>query len=280
MRLGRLLALAIAVAVALPAEAGVLDRIRTSGTLNLGYRQDAAPLSYLDEKKEPAGYTVLVCEAVAERLAQDLGVPALKVEWTATTASDGFDAVAAGKIDILCGAATITLTRREKVDFSLPVFVDGAAVMLPKGASTEFDALAGKKIGVHAATTTEASLKATLAAKGMQSEVVAFDSHQAGLAALEDGAIDAYFGDQSILFGLFFESDMSEGLVVSENTLTVEKQGLALPRGDTDFRLAVDRAVSALFTEGKMAAFFAETFRGARPGIGLQALYLLGPDQP
>lgn len=280
MRLGLALALATAVATALPADAGVLDRIRTSGTLNLGYRQDAAPLSYLDENKAPAGYTILVCEGVAERLADQLGVPSLKVEWIETTAADGFDAVAAGKVDILCGAATITLTRREKVDFSLPVFVDGAAVILPKGAPTEFDTLAGKKIGVHAATTTEASLKATLAAKGMTAEVVAFDTHQAGLAALEEGQVDAYFGDQSILFGLFFESDMSEGLVVSENTLTVEKQGLALPRGDADFRLAVDRAVSGLFTDGKMQAFFAETFRGARPGIGLQALYLLGPDQP
>ena len=39
------------------------------------------------------------------------------------------------------------------MDFSLPTFVDGAAVMLPRDAEPEFDALAGKQIGVHAGTT-------------------------------------------------------------------------------------------------------------------------------
>ena len=262
------------------ADAGVLERIRESGTVRMGYRLDAAPLSFVDENKLPAGYSVLVCKAVAEILAGDLGRPPLKVEGVPTTAADGFDAVAGGKLDLLCGAATITLTRREKVDFSLPIFVDGAAVMLPQGAEPEFAALAGKKIGVHAGTTTEAGLRATLAAQAMQAEVVAMATHQDGLAALENGGIDAYFGDQSILYGLFFESDLSEQLVVSENTLTVEKQGLALPRGDADFRLAVDRAVSGLFASGKMAAFFKAAFPGATPGPGLQALALLGPDLP
>ena len=100
------------------------------------------------------------------------------------------------------------------------------------------------------------------------------------MAALEAGEIDAYFGDQSILFGLFFASDASESLVVSENTLTVEKHGLALPRGDTDFRLAIDRAVSDLYRSGKMAEFFETAFPGASPGIALRALFLLGPDMP
>ena len=68
--------------------------------------------------------------------------------------------------------------------------------------------------------------------------------------------------------------------MVSENTLTVEKHGLALPRGDSDFRLAVDRAVSELYASGRMAAFFEEAFPGATPGVALRALFLLGPDCP
>jgi polar amino acid transport system substrate-binding protein len=217
---------------------------------------------------------------VAESLAGQLGVADLTVDWQPVTASDGFDAVSGGRIDLLCGAASITLTRREAVDFSLPTFVDGAAVMLPRDAKPEFEALAGKRIGVHAGTTTEEILKNTLEAKAMQAEVVPFETHDAGLAALEAGELEAYFADQSILFGLFFASDLSEQLVVSENTLTVEKHGLALARGDSDFRLAVDRAVSELFTSGRMAEFFAAAFPDAAPGVALQALFLLGPDLP
>jgi polar amino acid transport system substrate-binding protein/glutamate/aspartate transport system substrate-binding protein len=126
----------------------------------------------------------------------------------------------------------------------------------------------------------EEILRNTIEAKGMQATVVAFDSHGAGLAALESGEIDAYFGDQSILFGLFFASDLSESLVVSENTLTIEKHGLALPRGDTECRLARARAVSELYRTGSKGESSRTAFPGASPGIALQALFLLGPDMP
>ena len=211
MRLAAPLAIMLALgASCLPAAAaGVLDRIKESGTVHFGYREDAAPLSYLDENKKPAGYSVLICDAVAASLATQLGTEPLKIEWLPVTTTDRFEAVASGKIDLLCGAATITLTRRETVDFSLPTFVDGAAVMLPRDADPEFDALAGKNIGVRSGTSTEEVLRNTIEAKGMQATVVTFEAHDAALAALEAGEIDAYFGDQSILFGLFFASDLS-----------------------------------------------------------------------
>ena len=223
---------------------------------------------------------MLICGAVAERLAQQLGTAELTVEWVPVTTTDRFDAVAEGRIDLLCGAASITLSRRAQVDFSLPTFVDGAAVLLRKDADPNFDALRDKKIGVRAGTSTEETLRNTLKAKAMPADVVTFEDHGAGLAALEAREIDAYFGDQSILFGLFFESDLSEELAVSENTLTIEKQGLALARGDSDFRLAVDRAVSDLYVSGKMTEFFKAAFPGASPGVALRALFLLGPDMP
>ena len=66
-------------------------------------------------------------------------------------------------------------------------------------------------------------------------------------------------------------------LSISDNTLTVETQGLALPRGDDDFRLAVDRAVSALYRTGQMEAIFKQALPGAQPGMALQALFLISP---
>ncbi len=276
------LTLLLAVVVGAPPVAadGVLDRIKADGEIRMGFREDAAPLSFRNEAGDPAGYSVLICDAVAEGLAKQVGTETIETTWLPVTATDGFQAVADGKIDLLCGAATVTLTRRELVDFSLPTFVDGAAVLLKQGADPSFDALAGKKVGVHAGTTTEEALRNSLAAKGMTAEVVTVESHPAGLEALLAGEIDAYFGDQSILYGLLFASDPAAGLAISENTMTVEKHALALPRGDSDFRLAVDRALSELFVSGRMVEIFREAFPGASPGAGLGALYLLGPDMP
>ena len=65
-----------------------------------------------------------------------------------------------------------------------------------------------------------------------------------------------------------------------DNTLTVEKQALALPRGDDDFRPAVDGAISELYRSGGIARIFAANLPGAKPGLALKALYLIAPDLP
>ncbi|MFO1141055.1 MAG: amino acid ABC transporter substrate-binding protein [Amaricoccus sp.] len=269
---------AVLVAAAFPAAAdGVLDRLKATGKINIGVRADAPPLSYTGEDGKPAGYSILVCNAVAAALGKAVGHDPLEITYVTVGTEDRFDAVRDGKVDLLCGADTITLTRREEVDFSIPTFVDGAAVLIRKGGAANLDALAGKRIGVRDGTTTEEVLHATLNAKKMQADVVTFDSHPNGIKALEDGKIDAYFGDQSILYSLLLKSDKANELSISDNTLTVEVQGLALPRGDDDFRLAVDRAISELFRNEQMGQFFNQALPGATAGIALRALFLISP---
>ncbi|MFO1210784.1 MAG: amino acid ABC transporter substrate-binding protein [Amaricoccus sp.] len=269
---------ALLAAAAFPAAAdGVLDRLKATGKINIGVRADAPPLSYTGEDGKPAGYSILVCNAVAAALGKAVGHDPLEITYVTVGTDDRFDAVKDGKVDLLCGADTITLTRREEVDFSIPTFVDGAAVLIRKGAAANLEALAGKKVGVRAGTTTEQVLHVLLDAKQVKADVVTFDSHPDGIKALEDGKVDAYFGDQSILYSLLFKSDKANQLSISDNTLTVETQGLALPRGDDDFRLAVDRAVSALYRTGQMEAIFKQALPGAQPGMALQALFLISP---
>lgn len=282
MRLSlRVAVLLLAAATAGPVAAeGVLDRLKETGQIRIGVRSDAPPISFTGPDGRAAGYAVLVCNAVAAALGKLVGHDPLQVSPVVVDTDDRFDMVASGKVDMLCGADTITLARRAEVDFSIPTFVDGAAVLLRRDSGTDLDALAGKKIGVREDTTTEQAVRDTLKAKGMQAEVITFASHPEGLEALESHAIDAYFGDQSILFQLYFGSDKQADLVVSDNTLTVETQGIALPRGDEDFRLAVDTALSGLYRSGQMEAFFKQALPGAEPGLALKALFLIAPQIP
>lgn len=264
--------------LALPAAAeGALDRLKASGEIRIGYRADAAPLSYTGGDGSAAGYTVAICKAVADELATALGTP-LTPSYVVVTAEDRFDAVADGRVDLLCEAATVTLARREKIDFSIPTFVDGAAVLLPKGAGPELSALAGKKIGVVAGTTTEQALRNTLAATKIEAVIETVASHEAGFEALESGAIDAYFGDQAILFHMLVANDKTEDLTISDNTLTIEKQALGLPLGDHAYRLAVDRALSDIYHSGRMVEILKTNLPGINPSPALNALFMLAPD--
>ncbi|MDP5215899.1 amino acid ABC transporter substrate-binding protein [Ruegeria sp. 2205SS24-7] len=271
-------ALATTLATAAPAQ--TLDRIRESGQFNIGFRADAVPLSYINTEEQPAGYSVLICDRIAQSLANELEFDNLNATFVAVDTKDRFDKIASGEIDILCGAATITLERRAQVDFSIPTYVDGTALLLPKEGGENLSDLAGKKVGMRGATTTEIAVHNSFEQAGIEAEMVPFLSHQAGFKAMADGEIDAYFADQSIMLVSFAGGKMQDGFKMSDQILTIEKHGLALTRGDAEFRLFVDRVISGLYEDGSMEEFFEATLPGIEPGGALQALHIIAPTLP
>ena len=268
---GAVLLAAVGVAVA-----GTLDRIGQEKTIRIAYREDAAPFSYKDKLGEPAGFVVDLCRGVAKKLAEQLNLPSLNAVYVPVTAENRFEAITQQKADLLCEPTSATLSRREQVDFSIPTFLDGASLMVRTGGPKNLRDLAGKKIGVLAGTTTEEGLRNTLKAAGITADVVAAKTHGEGLAMLDDGKISAYFGDRSILLFLIKDSKAPDKLRLADDYLSVEPYALALPRGDSDFRLAVDRALSHIYRSGEIAAIFQGTFGGkAAPSQILRTLYLV-----
>jgi ABC-type amino acid transport substrate-binding protein len=256
--------------------AGTLDRIGQDKTIRIAYREDAPPFSYKDKDGAPTGYMVDLCRAVARHLGQQLNLTTMKLAYIPVTAADRFAAITNGKADLLCEPTTQTLSRRQEVDFSIPTFVDGAGLMIRSDGPRSLKALAGRKIGVLAGTTTEDALHSTLKDVGIVAEVIPAKTHQEGLAMLDEGKISAYFADRSILIFLGRQSKAPEKLMLADNYLTVEPYALALPRGDEDFRLAVDRALSHIYRNGEIPAIFAHGFGGkAKPSGIIETLYLI-----
>jgi polar amino acid transport system substrate-binding protein/glutamate/aspartate transport system substrate-binding protein len=274
----RLLGALIAVVTLLPAWAGAqtLERVRDSGVFKIGFREDAAPYSYKNKIGQPAGYSVELCRAVATDVATEVGVAELAVDYVPVGADDRLAAVEEGRIDLLCGATTATLKRRERVDFSVPTFIDGAGVLLRNDGPPTFGDLGGQKVGVLGATTTEVALENTLQRQGVEAEVVVVGSHEDGLAKLEAGEITAYFADQAILIFLLSGSQAADDLKLGEGQFTLEPYALAMTRGDDDFRLAVDRSLSRLYRSGEVERIFKNSFgANASQSDLLRALYLV-----
>jgi ABC-type amino acid transport substrate-binding protein len=258
------------------AGAGTLDRIKQDKTFRIGFRGDAPPFSFSDSIGEPAGFMVDLCRAVAKHIGEQLNIPDLKVSYVPVTAANRFDAIKTGKADLLCEPSSATLSRREQVDFSITTFIDGASLLVAGEGPSDFRALSGKKIGVLAGTTTEQSLRNTLASANIAAEVVPAKTHEEGLAMLDQGKIVAYFGDRAILSYLAAKSSDSSKLRLANNVLSVEPYALALAHGDEDFRLAVDRALSHIYRSGEIAAVFAHTFGAqTQPSDTLKTLYLI-----
>lgn len=263
-----------------PVSAQTIEKIRESQTLTVGYRADASPLSLVDDAGNPAGYSTLVCGELAREIASALEIENLRVHFVPVDTDNRFEKVANGEIDLLCGAATITLARRAIVDFSIPTYVDGASVIVPVGGARNLQELEGRRVGFRSETTTEQAVLNSFENAGFEIEENRFIDHRAGIDALLAGEIDAYFADRSILLSFIINDGLGDKVLLPDNQLTLEKHGFALRRGDADFRLLVDTGLSKLYATGRMQAAFAKAMPGATPGTGLRAMYMIAPTLP
>lgn len=269
--------LLFAAAVATAGPSRTLDRIRTDGVIHLGYRTGAAPFSFRERDGKVRGYSVELCTRVASAIQKQLRLTALKVEWTALDAADRLDAVAKGKVDIECGTTTVTLARYERVDFSLPIFVDGGSVLTRTDAKlNQFSDLSGKRVAVIPDTTTETGLKREFTATNARTELVAVSDAVAGLALLLAGKVDGYAGDRIVLVSLRAGSADPAKLALLDRDFSFEPYALVVPRDDPDFRLAVNRALVEIYRSGDIDDIFYR-WLGAlgRPGPLLHSMFYL-----
>jgi glutamate/aspartate transport system substrate-binding protein len=256
---------------------GTLKKIKTSGTFTIGYRESAPPFSFPGPDKRPVGYSIDLCMHVASTIQKQLGITDLKLNWVPVTAENRIDMVAQGKVDIECGTTTASLSRQERVDFSLMTFVDGASLLTAAGANLRGLAdLTDKRIAVIPGTTTEKALADFLKKEFISVKVVPVKDHLEGIAAIEKGLADAFASDRGTLIGIAVTSKDPTRFALANVVFSYEPYGLMVRRNDAAFRLAVNRALAGLYRSGGFVPIYERWFGGfGKPSEAIQAMYLL-----
>ena len=277
------IAAAIAVAWLLPASApaqdlqGTLKKIKDSGTIVIGYREQSLPFSFRGDDGKPVGYSVDLCQRIATGIQQQLKLAKLDVKWVPVTPENRIASVVNGTIDLECGSTTASLSRQEQVDFSSMTFIDGGSLLVKLGANmATLQDLSGKKIGVVPGTTTEGAIRSMLQKASINADLVSVTDHRGGLAALESGSIDAYASDRVILIGLAATAKDPGQFAIAEQYLSYEPYAFMLRRGDAPFRLAVNRVLASLYRSGEIIPIYARWFgKLGQPSKILVAMYAL-----
>jgi glutamate/aspartate transport system substrate-binding protein len=270
--------LVLALFIAAPLGAQTLDKIRKQGTIKLGYVENAAPFSYAEGDSEPKGYSVELCRAVVDGLAGQLKRESVKIQWVKLTLQNRIEAVRKKQVDIECGTATWTLSRQQVVDFSLITFVDGASLLLR--AQSEVGRMAdleGKRIAVISGTTTEPALRAALARQSVKAELVSIKTRDEGLALLGKNEVEALASDRTALIGVVVMGGGSQGsFKLMDQDFSIEQYALMLPRGDHDFRLAVNRVLARVYRSGEIEKIYARWLGPlGPPSVLLSATYYI-----
>lgn len=232
--------------------------------LVLGVRADAPPFSSCDkgpsgQLENCRGYSVALCRRIAQRAIEKGLYCSFREEPVGV--NDRFSLLRDGKIDMLCGASTVTLERMRIADFSLFTFLSGASVMYREaGTAQGVSQKAGIAIGVLKDTTTEEEFRKIMfqfqdrqdvfAPQRLRTaEEVEVDDHYQGLNLLLDSKLDGYLADREILLALKHKAEI-EGdvqLVVSQDYFTVEPYAIGLQRGNWELRYVANSVLSELF---------------------------------
>jgi ABC-type amino acid transport substrate-binding protein len=257
---------------------GRLKKIAANKTITIAYRADAAPFSFTDDKQQTVGYSIDLCKRVVNSIERQLNVQGLQVKWFPVTTQTRFDAVAKGQADMECGSSTVTLSRLKQVDFSSYIFVESTG-LLAKAASglRSLSDLSGRSIAVIAGTTNERAVHAQLKRRQLSATVVPFKTRDEAFAALEEGKVDAFASDKLLLVGAARNAKDQKSLYLLPDELSFEPYGIALPRGDADFRLAVNTGLAQLYRSGEITEIFGRWFGAfGDPGAVTRVMYLLG----
>lgn len=260
--------------------AQTLARIQQAAAINLGFVPDLSPFSSRSPDGRPRGYAVELCQYVAGVLEGRLGLPNLAQNDIAVSAADGLNMLERGEIDLFCGPVSETLKTRERVSFSIPIYVSGIGALVrkdapasllrvlngevahtgPKWRATVNAGLANHVYAVQAGSTSEAWVRERIAMLGVIAKVVTVDAYEKGIEMVARKRADAYFADRAVLATRIAQSENGADLQVLDRRFTLEPMALAVLRGDEDFRLVVDAALSELYRSDGYAPTYSRYF--------------------
>ena len=269
--MSRILVAALAVMAALATHAqddpanleSTLERIARTGEFRIGFVPDAPPLAYLDAQGRPTGYSLELCRHIAATIRDELGLDDIDIQYTPLVAmEERLSAVEQARVDIECGATTVTLSRRERVDFTLMTFITGSAVLSRRDKPLNtLDDLAKRRIAVLGGTTTEAVLNRANEVNDYDMRLIIVDNHDEGMAFLNGGRVHGYASDRAMLIGqVFRDANAANEYTMTRSTLSFEPYALMIRRGDTEFRLAADRALAAVFRTARIRRLYHDWF--------------------
>ena len=257
---------------------GRLQKIAAAKSVNIAYRADAAPFSFVDAGKQVTGFSIDLCKRLVNAIERQLNVPRLQVNWVPVTLANRFDAIARGQADMECGSSTVTLARLKQVDFSSFIYVESTGLLTKTDSGLRsISDLAGRSIAVVAGTTNERAVQEQLKRRQLNATVVSFKTRDEAFAALEAGNADAFASDKLLLIGAAGKSRDQKALLLLPDQLSFEPYGIALPRGDADFRLAVNTGLARIYRSGEIWEIFGRWFGAfGNPGPVVRDLYLFG----
>ena len=245
---------------------GTLKKAKESGTITMGIRESSYPLSYLDDKQQPIGYHIDICNKIVEAVKKEIGMPGLKVQHQPVTSQNRIPLVTNGTVDLECGSTTNNEARKKQVDFVVTTFVTNVRMAVKKKSGiTSLAQLGGKPVATTTGTTSVQLMRAHEKMKGVDFKEVYGKDHADSFLLLETDRAMAFVMDDNLLAGLIATSKNPKDYAIVGEVLNIEPIAVMIRRDDPAFKKLADDTVKGMMKSGEIDKLYTKWFLSPIP---------------
>ena len=255
--------LTVVVAALLPALARgqeadtALTRIRQNKAVTIGFRESAAPFAYLDESKQAIGYSIDVCNRIAQEIGRKLNIPNIEIRYVPVTPQTRIPLIANGTVDIECGTTVNSLGRQEQVDFSYAVaLAEGRLLVKKTSGIRDLPDLNGKIVALAAGTTAERYVRAALDRNKINVRVLQVRDNAEGLLAVNSQRVDAFVNDAVLLGGVIRTAQNKDDLAIVGKPLSFEQVAFMVGKNNSGLLTIVNGTIARLLASGELQKLY------------------------
>lgn len=125
-----------------------LKHIQDSQTVNIGFRE-GVPFSWTDSTGKVTGYTIALCDRIATRLGQTVGIKNIAIRYVLVNLSERVPALNSRKIDMDCGVNADAPERHGSVMFTQDYYIaDMRIITLQSSGVRTLNDLKGKTVSI------------------------------------------------------------------------------------------------------------------------------------
>ena len=246
---------------------GTLKKVHDTGTVLLGYRATSIPFSYLNARGEPIGYSIELGRAIVEAMSNELNGQTLTIKFVPVTSESRIGAVKNGQVDLECGSTTNNTDRQKEVAFSPIMFVAGTKLLVKRESSIQsFRDLNGKSVVVTAGTTNAEAMRRITEKFGIKINLVVAKDHEESYEQLASGKVDAFAGDDVLLYGFIAERKAGNNMIVTGDFLSYDPYGIMYRKNDPELADLVNRVFREMAASRDLEYAYDRWFLKKLPG--------------
>jgi glutamate/aspartate transport system substrate-binding protein len=180
--------------------------------------------------------------AIVDAMSNELNGQTLTIKFVPVTSESRIGAVKSGQVDLECGSTTNNTERQKEVAFSPIMFVAGTKLLVKRESPIQsFRDLNGKSVVVTAGTTNEQAMRSLADKFGIKFNLVVAKDHEESYQQLATGKVDAFAGDDILLYGFIAEHKAGNDLTVVGDFLSYDPYGIMFRKDDLELADLVNR---------------------------------------